>query len=669
MKNSEDRINELRSLIEKYDYEYYINHNSIINDFEYDQLYKELTRLEQENPDLFTSGSPTQNVPSDKLNTFIKVKHKQRMLSLPNTYTFQEIIDFDRRNREQLGVDSIEYFVELKLDGVSLSCVYENGKLEYAVTRGDGEVGDEVTMNALQIQNIPNMLNKIDGYNLNDIEVRGEVLIFKHTFAEINNRQIANNQKTYANPRNLASGTLKLLDPKEVSQRGLYFASYYLFSDNKQLSLLSQNTELLKQLGFDIINSNLTTSNLNDLKEFIEEWDQKRDELPFYIDGLVIKVNSINYQKELGTVSRFPKWAIAYKYSAEQVETKLLDITYQVGRTGVVSPVAELEPVHLAQTMVKRATLHNEDYIKEIDLRVGDYVYVEKGGEIIPKVVGVNFEKRDINSKIFEFPKKCPCHLQTNLVKFEDEAGYYCIDPNCPWQIRKKIEHFASRNAMNIEFLGEKTIDELVSLGFMNKLSDIYFLGKYREEIRKLDGWGEKSINNLLDAIEKSKEKPFENVLFGLGIRYVGEFVADIIAKEIRNIDKLIQMTEEELISINQIGIKIAKSIKIFLSQSENIELLVTLRQVGLKFESEGISKVVENRFDNQTFLFTGELEKYTRNQAEQIVVSLGGRIVSSVSKKLNYLVVGANPGSKLKKAQDLKCTIISENEFLELIK
>jgi DNA ligase (NAD+) len=383
----------------------------------------------------------------------------------------------------------------------------------------------------------------------------------------------------------------------------------------------------------------------------------------------VIKVNSINYQKELGTVSRFPKWAIAYKYSAEQVETKLLDITYQVGRTGVVSPVAELEPVHLAQTMVKRATLHNEDYIKEIDLRVGDYVYVEKGGEIIPKVVGVNFEKRDINSKIFEFPKKCPCHLQTNLVKFEDEAGYYCIDPNCPWQIRKKIEHFASRNAMNIEFLGEKTIDELVSLGFMNKLSDIYFLGKYREEIRKLDGWGEKSINNLLDAIEKSKEKPFENVLFGLGIRYVGEFVADIIAKEIRNIDKLIQMTEEELISINQIGIKIAKSIKIFLSQSENIELLVTLRQVGLKFESEGISKVVENRFDNQTFLFTGELEKYTRNQAEQIVVSLGGRIVSSVSKKLNYLVVGANPGSKLKKAQDLKCTIISENEFLELIK
>jgi DNA ligase (NAD+) len=669
MKNSEDRINELRNLIEKYDYEYYINHNSIINDFEYDQLYKELTRLEQENPDLFTSGSPTQNVPSDNLNTFIKVKHKQRMLSLPNTYTFQEIIDFDRRNREQLGVDSIEYFVELKLDGVSLSCVYENGKLEYAVTRGDGEVGDEVTMNALQIQNIPNMLNKIDGYNLNDIEVRGEVLIFKHTFAEINNRQIANNQKTYANPRNLASGTLKLLDPKEVSQRGLYFASYYLFSDNKQLSLLSQNTELLKQLGFDIINSNLTTSNLNDLKEFIEEWDQKRDELPFYIDGLVIKVNSINYQKELGTVSRFPKWAIAYKYSAEQVETKLLDITYQVGRTGVVSPVAELEPVHLAQTMVKRATLHNEDYIKEIDLRVGDYVYVEKGGEIIPKVVGVNFEKRDINSKIFEFPKKCPCHLQTNLVKFEDEAGYYCIDPNCPWQIRKKIEHFASRNAMNIEFLGEKTIDELVSLGFMNKLSDIYFLGKYREEIRKLDGWGEKSINNLLDAIEKSKEKPFENVLFGLGIRYVGEFVADIIAKEIRNIDKLIQMTEEELISINQIGIKIAKSIKIFLSQSENIELLVTLRQVGLKFESEGISKVVENRFDNQTFLFTGELEKYTRNQAEQIVVSLGGRIVSSVSKKLNYLVVGANPGSKLKKAQDLKCTIISENEFLELIK
>jgi len=667
--NAEERIKELRSLIEKYDYEYYVNHNSIISDFEYDKLYKELTRLEQENPDLFVAGSPTQNVPSDKVNTFKKITHKQRMLSLPNTYTFQEIIDFDRRNREQLGVESIEYFVELKLDGVSLSCVYENGKLKYAVTRGDGEVGDEVTLNALQIKNIPKELNSFNGYNLSNIEVRGEVLIFKHTFAEINNRQIANNQKTYANPRNLASGTLKLLDPSEVAQRELHFLAYYLFSENQQLSLLSQNTEFLKQLGFDIINSNLTTSNLNELKEFIEVWEQKRDELPFYIDGLVIKVNSINYQKELGTVSRFPKWAIAYKYTAEQVETKLLDITYQVGRTGIVSPVAELEPVHLAQTMVKRATLHNEDYIKEIDLRVGDYVYVEKGGEIIPKVVGVNFAKRDAKAKVFEFPKKCPCHLQTNLVKFEDEAGYYCIDPNCPWQVRKKIEHFASRNAMNIEFLGEKTIDEFVSRGFMNKLSDIYFLENYRDEIRKLDGWGEKSINNLFEAIEKSIEKPFENVLFGLGIRYVGEFVADIIAKEIRSIDKLIEMSEEELISINQIGTKIAKSIKLFLSQKDNLDLINILRKVGLKFESEGISKVIENRFDNQSFLFTGELEKYTRNEAEQIVVSLGGRIVSSVSKKLNYLVVGANPGSKLKKAQDLKCKIISEHEFLELIK
>lgn len=664
-----ERLKDLREIIAKYDYAYYVEHKSLVDDYTYDQLYRELVDLEKEFPELYDPNSPTVKVPSDKIDSFAKIAHKERMLSLQNTYSFEEIIDFERRCKDILGNTEIEYLVELKLDGVSLSCVYESFKLKYAVTRGDGEVGDDITLNALQIFDLPKNTNKLEALNQGNFEVRGEVIMLKNDFANINNKMLAMGQKTFANPRNLASGTLKLLDPNEVRNRPLHFYAYYLLSDSAS-ETLEKNLEFLKELGFKTIPIHKKCKNLQEIKEFIEEWAGKKDDLPFYIDGLVIKVNSIEQQKILGNISRFPRWAIAYKYSAEQAETQLLDITFQVGRTGIVSPVAELAPVELAQTIVKRATLHNEEYIKTLDLRIGDYVYVEKGGEIIPKVVGVNFEKRSQDSKPFEFPKVCPCEHKTPLVKFEDEVAYYCISAECPWQIRKKIEHFASRNAMNIDNLGEKTIDRFVGLGYLKNISDIYDLHKFASEIQKLEGWGPKSVENLLNGIENSKSRPFENVLFAIGIRYVGEFVAKVLANEVGSIDKLMKMTVEELTEINQIGEKIAKSIRSFFDNPDNVILIEKLKKVGLNFNKTIIYEEKENnkKLSGLSFLFTGELSNYTRPQAEKIVEDLGGRVVSSVSKKLDYLVVGANPGSKLKKAQEFGIKIIDEAKFLELI-
>ena len=663
------RLLELRKLISEYDYAYYIEHRNIVDDYTYDQLYKELEQLEQEFPELYDPDSPTNKVPSDKISAFQKIQHKERMLSLQNTYSIGEVAEFDRRCKEILNTNQIEYIVELKLDGVSLSCHYQANRLKYAVTRGDGEVGDDVTLNALQIKNLPKVTKKSSYLPSGNFEVRGEVIMFKKDFADLNNKMIETGQKTYANPRNLTSGTLKLLDPTEVRNRPLRFFAYYLLSDDTAQSTMDNNLQILQELGFTIIPSHKICRNVEQIEQFINEWYSKRDELPFFIDGLVIKVNSLQQQRELGTISRFPRWAIAYKYTADQAETKLLDITYQVGRTGIVSPIAELEPVELSQTIVKRATLHNEDYIKSLDLRIGDYVFIEKGGEIIPKVVGVNFEKRDPNSLPFVFTQVCPCERRTPLFEPEDEVAYYCLSLDCPWQIRKKIEHFASRNAMNIEGLGEKTIDQFVELGYLKNIADIYELSKYAVEIKKLDGWGEKSVNKLLRGIEESKKQPFENVLFALGIRYVGEFVAKIISKEIGSLDRLISMSVDDLTAINQIGNKIAQSIVNFFQNKDNREIIKKLRSFGLKFENDSTdNQNLFNKLEGLTFLFTGELENFTRSEAERKVEELGGKVVSSVSKKLSYLVVGKNPGSKLDKAKNIGVKIIYENDFIKLI-
>lgn len=688
------RLIELRTLIKQYDQAYYIQNTSIISDYEYDQLYHELVALEQELPEYFDENSPTQRVPSDKISGFRSLPHIFPMLSLPNTYSFPEIVAFNKRCEQALRNQKIQYFVELKFDGVSVSVRYKNRRLNLALTRGDGSTGDDITLNVLQIPSIPRVVNKInlnefnltkisgnvtgenqlfenDDETINDFEVRGEVIMNRSDFAKINQRQIEKGLKPYANPRNLTSGTIKLLDPNEVAQRPLNFWPYYLLSENITFNTLFDNFEIMKKMGFTVNPNYKLCNSLDEIYEFINFWERKREDLPYNIDGLVIKVNSIEQQRILGSVARFPRWAIAYKYSAEQQVTKLLNIIYQVGRTGIVSPVAELEPIKIAQTIVKRATLNNEDYIRENDFRIGDYVFVEKGGEVIPKVVGVNFEKRDINSKPFEFTKVCPCYFQSPLVKYEDEAYHYCIHPECPWQIRRKIEHFSSRNAMDIGSLGERTVDVFVTLGFLKNIADIYELKNYASEIEKLDGWGKKSVDNLLESIENSKSQPFHRVLFGLGIRYVGEVSAKIIAETIGDIEKLIEMTEEELQEIPQIGETISKSIKTFFSNPKNIEIVERLKGYGLNFKNNKIASIqgIDLPLEGKIFVLTGELQSMTRPEATSIIESFGGKITSSVSSKTDYVVVGDSPGSKYQKALELNIKILNEEEFLKLIK
>jgi DNA ligase (NAD+) len=663
-----DRILELRKLISEYDRLYYIEHKSVVSDYEYDHLYKELVRLEEQFPEFDDPTSPTRKVPTDKLSAFKNVSHNFPMLSLPNTYTIEEVDAFVERCKKAFPDQQVRFLVELKFDGVSLSVRYKVNRLQMALTRGDGVSGDDITLNVLQIPDIPKLVNNLDGFAPSEFEVRGEVIMFRHNFAEVNNRQLMMGQKTFANPRNLASGTLKLLDSNEVANRPLNFFAYSLLNNEVRLNSFSENIEILEKLGLPVNTNHYLCDSVDDIHEIIKLWDEKRDDLPFNIDGLVIKVDSVAQQEEMGFVSRFPRWAIAYKYSAEQAETKLLDITYQVGRTGVVSPVAELEPVELSQTIVKRATLHNEEFIRENDFRVGDWVYVEKGGEIIPKLVGVNFEKRSLDLQVFEFSKVCPCDFRSELVKDEDEAGWYCVHPLCPTQIRKKLEHFASRNAMNIEFLGEKSIDEFVSIGILSDIYSLYELKNHTSRISGLDGWGAKSIENLLAGIEKSKEKSFENVLFGLGIRYVGETVAKQLAREVGNIDKLMCLNFDELRSISQIGEKIAKSIIYFFEQDSNREFIEKLKAAGLKFEVEENNSTISDIFKGLTFLFTGELKSLSRNKAAEEVEKHGGKVLSSISKKLDYLVVGENPGSKLNKAREWNLKILSEVEFIEML-
>jgi DNA ligase (NAD+) len=695
-----NRLINLRKLIQEYDHQYYIENKSSISDYEYDQLYHELLALEQEFPEYYDENSPTQRVPSDKIAGFQSVPHIFPMLSLPNTYTFTEIEAFNKRCIQALPNQKIQYLVELKFDGVSLSIRYKNRRLNLALTRGDGIKGDDITLNVLQIPAIPHVAKavKLNDYNIskvqntkdnppnqlfsqieqnemdeqfiNNFEVRGEVYMTRADFAKINNRQIELGLHTFSNPRNLTSGTLKLLESNEVARRPLNFWAYYLLSDEIIFNNLFDNLQILKKMGFPVNPNYKLCDSLEEIYEFINYWEKKREELPYNIDGLVIKVNSIEQQNLLGNVARFPRWAIAYKYSAEQQETRLKNIIYQVGRTGIVSPVAELEPVEISQTIVKRATLNNEDYIKENDFRIGDYVFIEKGGEVIPKVVGVNFEKRDPSLKPFEFTKICPCDFKSQLVKYEDEAYYYCIHPECPWQIRRKIEHFASRNAMNINLLGERTVDLFVSLGYLKNIADIYELNKFYEEIKKIDGWGEKSVDNLLESIENSKFQPFHRVLFGLGIRYVGEVSSKIISEKVGSITQLIQMSENELQSIPQIGETISKSIKTFFSNPKNIEIIERLKKYGLNLENKDSTTLVNNNLPLQykTFVFTGELKSMSRTQASEIVASLGGKATSSVSSKTDYVVVGESPGSKYAKALQLNVKILNEEEFLKLV-
>jgi DNA ligase (NAD+) len=665
-----EEINELIKLIDKYDYEYYVNANSLVSDKEYDVLFRKLQDLEKEYPEFISPNSPTHRVGGKTLKEFKSIQHNKPMLSLANTYTKEELIDFDRKIGETLETTEYQYVCELKYDGVSLSLKYMDGLLHEAATRGDGFQGDDVTNNVKTIKSVPLKIQNND-FSANELtfEVRGEVFLNEDDFLKINEIKLENNEKQYANPRNLTAGTLKLLDSKEVAKRPLKVVFYYLDSDTIKDNFHSQNLTRIKDLGLPNSTYSKVCNNIDEVFEYIEYWQEKRNELPFQIDGIVIKLNSIKQQEIMGFVARSPRWAIAFKYEAEKAVTKLNNITFQVGRTGVITPVAELEPVFLAGSLISRATLHNNDFIKERDIRVSDFVVIEKGGEVIPKVVSVVLEKRDPNSIEFTFPEFCPCYLKTKLVKPEGEVNYYCESPDCPSQLKRKIEHFASRNAMNIEGFGEKIIEQLINLEFISSISDIYLLKNHREELINIDRFGEKSINNLLKAIEDSKNNPFWKVIFALGIRFIGEGASKILAKRFKDIDELSNSNLETLKSINEIGEKMAESIIRFFSNEKEQKLIIDLKSFGVNFVSDTLTNQNQNlSLLGKSFVLTGELPTMSRDRAKELIENLGGKVSGSISKKTSYLIAGENAGSKLKKAIELNVKVLNEKEFLYLI-
>lgn len=665
------RIDELKELIRKYDNAYYNEAVSLVSDREYDLLFRELEDLEKEFPEYKTTDSPTQRVGGTPVDGFETIQHDIPMLSLANTYSEEEVRDFDDRVKRGLEGEEYEYFAELKFDGVALSLKYENGSLARGATRGDGFSGDDITPNVRTIRSIPFNINdvQINGTTLKNFEVRGEAFMYEADFLELNRQKEEAGEKTYANPRNTTAGSLKQLDSREVARRKLRFSAYYLFTNETKLDTLSGNATLLKDMGFPVSDVNKVCRNLDELFEFIEYCRSLRPTLPFQIDGVVIKVNSIRQQDYLGMVARSPRWAIAYKFEAETAETVLSDISIQIGRTGAATPVAWLEPVFLAGSTISRATLHNYDFIQSLDLRIGDSVYIEKGGDVIPKVTAVNLEKRNPDSIPYEFPKYCICNLKSELVRPEDEANYYCNHPECPWQIRRKLEHYASRNAMDIEGLGEKVVEQFVELGFLKNIADIYELKNYRERILELDRWGEKSVDNLLAAIEQSKEKPFERVLYALGIRFIGQGGAKLLAKAFGALDKIIAANTDELTAVNEIGEKMAESVNGFFRNPVEMNIINRLRESGLKFESEASSDAdVSDKLKGLTFVFTGELKAMSRTDAAKLVEQAGGKETKSVSKNTSYVVVGENPGSKFAKAEQLGVKILNEEEFFNLL-
>ncbi len=666
---AKNRVEELRNLISKYNREYYVENMPSISDREYDFLFDELKFIERKFPSLLTATSPTQRVGGNPLSEFTSVEHSKPMLSLSNTYSKEEVSAFNNRVVNLLGITSFLYTCELKYDGVAISLRYKNGILDVAATRGDGLRGDNITNNAKTIRNLPLAVvpPTFNGVTLNNFEVRGEVFMSEKEFLRINSEKEEAGEKLYANPRNLTAGTLKLLDPKQVSKRKLELVCYYFDTNETVLSSHYDNISILKSMGFPT--GQVTRCSEDGIFDFIEEWRQKRQDLSFQIDGIVIKVDSIRLQNMLGTVARSPRWAIAYKYEAEKAVTRLNDIVLQVGRVGTVTPVAVLEPVLLAGSTISRATLHNADYIANLDIRIGDLVVVEKGGDVIPKVSGFIEESRDSNSTPFIFPAICPCDHKSTLYRHEGESAYYCDDPDCPWQLRKRLEHFSSRNAMNIEGFGEKVVEQFVELDLVKSISDIYELSSKFDDIIKLERWGVKSAENLIKAIDNSKSRPFANVLYALGIRFIGENASKLLATHFKSIDKLASASFEELTAINDIGSKMADSILLYFSDDNNLRIINKLKDAGLIFEDTNISKDnTTATLKGMTFVLTGELKSMTRNEAKLKIESLSGKVSSSVSKKTSYVVAGIAPGSKLSQAIKLGIKVINEDDFLKLL-
>lgn len=664
---TKERIDTLVKELNGHNYNYYVLAQPSISDFEFDKKLEELSALEKQYPELQKPDSPTQKVGGDITKEFQTVKHKWPMLSLGNTYNEQDLKEFDERVRKAIG-DNFEYVCELKFDGLSLSLTYENGKLLRAVTRGDGTKGDDVTTNAKTIQTIPKTI-KGSGYP-DTFEIRGEVFMHRPAFERLNAERLENNEVPYANPRNFASGTLKMQDSSEVAKRPLDCFLYFLYTEKRLYNTHWESLQAVKNWGFHICEHTKLCKNIDDVLDFVHIWEEERFGLSYDIDGIVIKVNNYSQQQELGFTAKSPRWAISYKYKAQEVETILEKVTYQVGRTGAVTPVANLKPVLLAGTTVKRATLHNANEIIRLDLHEGDTVLVEKGGEIIPKIIAVNTVKRRSGAAPIAYPETCP-ECGSNLIRKEGEAVHYCPnDEACPPQIVGKMQHFISRKAMNIEGLGQETIEAFYRRGLIEHISDLYTLYEKEDQLKLLDRFGEKSIANMLDGIEKSKQMPFEKVLFGLGIRYVGETVAKKLAAHFKNIDSLVNASLSELTSADEIGERIAESLVEYFDEPRHIKQIEELKRYGLQFEtSEVIVDLKSTKLEGMSFIISGVFENHSRDELKDIIEANGGKILSSISAKLNYLVAGDNMGpSKLEKAQKLKIPLLSDADLLRML-
>lgn len=660
-----EKIEQLTKELNQHNYNYYILDNPIITDFEFDEKLKELQDLEKQYPQWANPNSPTQRVGGGITKNFPTIQHQFRMYSLDNSYDFNDLEEWEKRITKTID-EPIEFVAELKYDGASISILYENGMLNKAVTRGDGFQGDEITTNIRTISDIPLMLH---GDYPHRFFIRGEIYLNKNKFNEINTLRQEEGLDPFMNPRNTASGSLKLQDSYEVRKRGLSAVLYQYVAEEYPAETHWELLAKAKKWGFKVSEDQAKIcKNLDEVKYFIDYWEKERYNLPFEIDGIVIKVNSIKHQKILGYTAKSPRWAIAYKFKAEKVETELLSISYQVGRTGAITPVANLKPVLLAGTIVKRASLHNEDIIKKLDLHHGDFVYIEKGGEIIPKIVGVNIQKRNLLQEPLEYIINCP-ECGTRLIKEENQAVHFCPnDTHCPPQVIGKIIHFVSRKAMNIDSLGSETIEQLYKENLIKTPADLYTLTK--KQLARLERMGEKSAQNIINGIENSKKIPFEKVLFGISIKHIGETIAKKLVKNFPNIEALQNASLEELVQTEDIGIKIAESIKDFFNNQENIDMIEQLKSHGVQFEKKHNDiELLSNSLDGKTFLFTGKLTLFTREKAEEMVEKHGGKNISAVSKNLNYLVVGEKAGSKLKKAQDIGTIIIlDEQQFLDLI-
>jgi len=653
--------------LNQHSYNYYVLAMPTIADYEFDKKLEELARLEKENPEFADPDSPTLKVGGDITKNFVTVKHKWPMLSLGNTYNEQDLRDFDERIKKAIG-DNFEYVCELKFDGLSISLTYENNKLVRAVTRGDGTKGDDVTSNVKTISNIPHHLRSSGSPAL--FEVRGEILMHRAAFERLNKEKEELGEVAYANPRNFASGTIKMQDSKEVAKRPLDAFFYSLNTEKEYFRTHLESLKALNGWGFHTSDHTKLSNSIDEVLEFIHYWEKERFKLSYDIDGIVIKVNSFTQQQELGFTAKSPRWAISYKYKAEEVETILDHVSYQVGRTGAVTPVANLKPVQLAGTTVKRATLHNANEIERLDLHVGDSVFVEKGGEIIPKIISVNLDKRKEGAQPVIYPTHCP-ECGTQLERKEGEVAFYCPnDEGCRPQIVGKIQHFISRKAMNIDGLGDETIESFYQKGLIRHISDLYILKDKAEELKVIERFGEKSIDNMLAGIELSKQMPFEKVLFGLGIRYVGETVARKLALGTKNIDNLIAASLEELTAIDEIGQRIAESIIEYFEKPAHIEQINLLKSYGLQFEAEDIVITLESdKLTGKTFVISGVFEKYSREELKVMIENNGGKILSSISAKLNYLLAGDNMGpSKLEKAQKLNIPLISADDLLVML-